>query len=168
MEIHIPVNSDDGQAYQDDISIQPDHHLTYAIPTSHAVLPHTFSPQKHRPYAALEPLERAIMKYMCHHRNHSVLITDLAQTIQASCGCTELQFKWVLPQLHITKDAESEVSSSVWPSRHYCQRLILPAHLMMGMWSLRQDTERFTRVSAFVILISDVIGPVNLTAVIMN
>lgn len=95
MEIHVPqaMDDSDGQAYQDDISIQPEHHITYAVPASHAVLPSTFSPQKHRPYAALEPLERTIMKYMCHHRDHSVLIADLAQAIRALCGCTGLQFK---------------------------------------------------------------------------
>ncbi|KAH0830762.1 hypothetical protein J3R83DRAFT_2244 [Lanmaoa asiatica] len=89
MEIYIPL--DDGQAYQDDISIQ--HHITNAIPAPHSVLPNIFSPQKHQLYATLKPLERAIMKYMCHHRNHCVLIAELAQAIQASYECTELQFK---------------------------------------------------------------------------
>ncbi|KAG8217716.1 hypothetical protein J3R82DRAFT_5874, partial [Butyriboletus roseoflavus] len=89
MKIYTPVDSDDGQTYQDDISIQ---HITDTIPASHAVLPNTFSPQKHRPYATLKPLERAIMKYMSHHSNHQVLIVELAQAIQASCGSTGLQF----------------------------------------------------------------------------
>lgn len=91
MEIYIPV--DDDQAYQDDLSIQ--HHITDVIPASsrHAVLPNTFTPQRHWPYATLKPLERAIMHYMSHHRNHQVSVVELAQAIPGSCGCTELQFK---------------------------------------------------------------------------
>lgn len=89
MEIDIPV--DDGQTYQDDISVQD--HITYAVPPSPVIHPNTFSPQKHHPYTALEPLARAIMKYMCRHKNHPVSIADLGQAIQASCGCTELQFE---------------------------------------------------------------------------
>lgn len=86
--VNMPV--DDGQASQNDISVQ--HHITYAIPASPPILPSAFSPQKHQPYATLKPLERAIMKYMRHHKDHHVLIAELAQVIQQSHGCTETQF----------------------------------------------------------------------------
>jgi hypothetical protein len=101
---NMPV--DDGQANQNDFSIQ--HHITSTIPSSPPILPNAFSPQKHQPYATLKPLERAIMKYMRHHRNHHVLIAELAQVIQQSHGCTEPQFQWVFLQLHI-EDAEGRV-----------------------------------------------------------
>ena len=102
---------DDGQANQIDITGSIQHHITHAIP-AHATLPKTFSPQKHQPYATLKPLERAIMKYMRHHRNHPVLITELAQVVQESYGCTEDQFEWVFLQLHIN-NAESQYHFSL-------------------------------------------------------
>lgn len=88
------IPMDDDETHQSDAnSTTIQHHITYAIPASQPILSSTFSPQKHQPYATLKPLERAIMKYMHHHRNHHVLIAELAQAIQESCGCTELQFK---------------------------------------------------------------------------
>ncbi|KAF8559773.1 hypothetical protein OG21DRAFT_1503002 [Imleria badia] len=83
---------DDGETYQSDNDATIQHHVTCAISASQPLLSNTFSPHKHHPYATLKPLERAIMKYMCHHRNHHVLIAELAQAIQESCGCTEMQF----------------------------------------------------------------------------
>ena len=89
MEIDIHVDGD--QTHQDDINTH--HHIVHTIPVSHAILPNTFSPQKQQPYAGLKPLERAIMMHMYHNRNHHTLITEMAQAIQASYGCTELHFK---------------------------------------------------------------------------
>ncbi|KAF8136573.1 hypothetical protein EV363DRAFT_1581592 [Boletus edulis] len=85
------LSMDDGQGNPNDVNIQCPS-ITCLIPVPHPILPSIFSPQKHQPYAALKPLEKAIMKYMHHHRNHHVLIPELAQAIQESCGCTESQF----------------------------------------------------------------------------
>lgn len=85
----VDIPMEDEQANQDDISDQP---AIDALPALHSILPNTFSPQRHQPYATLRPLERAIMKYMCPHRGHQVLIAELAQEIQVLCGCSEFQF----------------------------------------------------------------------------
>lgn len=79
MEIDMPV--DNYQAHQNDIN------------ASHPILPNLFLPHRKHPYAALQPLEGAIMKHMHHNKHYQILITDMGQVIQGSYGCTEAQFE---------------------------------------------------------------------------